>query len=153
MKAPIIFIAAMAVLSACNTKQGNTEQVTTIDSTLQVKVTSILESKLEKFDAQSGQVVVMEVQTGQIRALVGLEREDSAGYQVTGSFCIPQPTGLFKTISLLAMLESGKLHLSDKVNTGNGILIIGQDTLYDHNYNRGGYGEIPHFKGLRMNQI
>lgn len=148
MKPTIIFIAAMTALSACSMKQEKTEQVLTIDSTLQVKVTSILESKLEEFDAQSGQVIVMNVQTGQIKVLVGLEIEDSAGYQVMDGFCIPQPTGLFKTISLLAMLESGKLHLSDKVNTGNGILIIGQDTLFDHNYNRGGYGEITVLQGF-----
>lgn len=148
MKPTIIFIAAMAVLSACSMKQEKTEQVLTIDSTLQAKVTSILENMLREFDAQSGQVIVMEVPTGQIRALAGLERKDSASYQVTGGFCIPQPTGLFKTISLLAMLESGKLHLSDKVNTGNGVLIIGQDTLYDHNYYRGGYGKITVLQGF-----
>lgn len=129
-------------------KQEKTEQAITIDSTLQAKVASILENKLEEFDAQSGQAIIMEVPTGQIKALVGLARKDSAGCQVTGGFCIPQPTGLFKTISLLAMLESGKLHLSDKVNTGNGILIIGQDTLFDHNYYRGGYGEITVLQGF-----
>ena len=78
MKAPIIFIAAMAVLSACGMKQGKAEQVLTIDSTLQAKVTSILESKLEEFGAQSGQAIIMEVKTGQIKALAGLERKDRA---------------------------------------------------------------------------
>lgn len=148
MKKILPILITIITLSACSMKQEKTEQAITIDSTLQAKVTSILESKLEEFDAQSGQAIVMEVQTGQIRALAGLERKDSAGYQVTGGFCIPQSTGLFKTISLLAMLESGKLHLSDKVNTRNGVLIIGQDTLYDHNYNRGGYGEITVLQGF-----
>lgn len=148
MKITLLTLITIISMSSCSMKQKKTEQVLTIDSTLQVKVTSILESKLEEFDAQSGQTIVMEVQTGQIKALAGLERKDSAGYQVTGGFCILQPTGLFKTISLLAMLESGKLHLSDKVNTGNGILIIGQDTLFDHNYNRGGYGEITVLQGF-----
>ena len=148
MKAPILFIAAMTLLSACSMKQEKTEQATTIDSTLQANVVSVLENKLEEFDAQSGQVIVMEVQTGQIKALVGLERSDSANYQEMDRFCTPQPTGLFQTISLLAMLESGKLHLSDKVNTGNGILIIGQDTLYDHNYHNGGYGEMTMLQGF-----
>lgn len=61
MKISIIFIAAMVALSACSMKQGKTKLVPTIDSTLQAKVTSIMESKLEEFDAQSGQVIVMEV--------------------------------------------------------------------------------------------
>lgn len=148
MKTPITFIAAMAVLSACSMKQEKTGQVTTIDAPLQAKVTSILESKLKEFDAHSGQVIVMEVQSGQIKALVGLERNDSANYQKMDRFCILQPTGLFKTMSLLAMLESGKLHLSDKVNTGNGSLVLGQDTLYDHNYSKGGYGETTVLQGF-----
>lgn len=141
-------LITIIVLSACNMKQDKIEQDSTIDRTLQTKVTSILESKLEEFDAQSGQTIIMEVQTGQIKALVGLERSDSTGFQEIDRLCIPQPSGLFKTISLLAMLESGKLHLSDRVNTGNGVLIIGQDTLYDHNYYRGGYGEITVLQGF-----
>lgn len=141
-------LITIIVLSACNMKQDKIEQDSTIDLTLQTKVTSILESKLEEFDAQSGQTIIMEVQTGQIKALVGLERSDSTGFQEIDRFCIPQPSGLFKTISLLAMLESGKLHLSDKVNTGNGILVIGQDTIYDYNWRRGGYGELTVLQGF-----
>ena len=64
MKAVYLIATTIIALSACSTKQGKTEQVTTIDSTLQAKVTSILESKLEEFGAQSGQAIIMEVQTG-----------------------------------------------------------------------------------------
>ena len=148
MNTSLSILVIIITMSACSMKRETTEQATTIDSTLQAKIKSVLESKLEELEAQSGQVIVMEVPTGQIKALVGLERAESAGYLVTDEFCIPQPTGLFKTMSLLAMLESGKLHLSDKVNTGNGILKIDQDTLYDHNYNRGGYGETTVFQGF-----
>lgn len=95
MKPTIIFIAAMAGLSACSMKQGNTEQAITIDSTLQAKVTSILESKLEEFGAQSGQVIVMEVQTGQIKASVGTDS-------------ILQESGFVRTASSLAALETTK---------------------------------------------
>lgn len=148
MKRIIIFSACIAMIMACSPAKQKEVLALDIDEGLQVAVDSILQQKLEEFDAQLGQVIIMEVPTGQIRALAGLERKDSAGYQARGGFCIPQPTGLFKTISLLAMLESDKLHLSDKVNTGNGILIIGQDTLYDHNHNRGGYGEITVLQGF-----
>ena len=54
--------------------------MSTIDSTLQVKATSILENKLSELNALSGQAIVMEVQTGHIKAMVGLERKDSADY-------------------------------------------------------------------------
>lgn len=82
----IIFIPLVIVciiLCSCKSKEHKNEQLsTTIDSTLQVKVTSILENKLSELNALSGQAIVMEVQTGHIKAMVGLERQDSADYQL-----------------------------------------------------------------------
>ena len=51
---------------SCQSKQQVTVPISTIDSTLQTNATSILEEKLSEINAQSGQVIVMEVQTGQI---------------------------------------------------------------------------------------
>lgn len=68
-------------LCSCHPIQRNIEQVSEIDSTLQVKVTTILENKLSEINALSGQVIIMEVQTGRIKALVGLTRKDSTNYQ------------------------------------------------------------------------
>lgn len=137
MKAPIVFIAAMAILSACSIKQSQTEQASVIDSTLQAKVASILESKMEELDATTRQVIVMEVQTGEIKASVG-----------SGS--ILQESGLVRTASLLAALETGKVKLSDTVDVDDGVLIIGKDTLYDHNWYKGGYGEITVEQGFGL---
>ncbi|MFQ9293964.1 MAG: penicillin-binding transpeptidase domain-containing protein [Bacteroides fragilis] len=135
-------------VSSCQSKQHKVEQLSTIDSTLQVKVTSILESKLSEINAQSGQVIFMEVQTGQIKALVGLERKDSVNYQPCANFAIQRPTGLMHSISLLAALETGKVNLSDKVDVGSGIYSIHGRELKDHNWHRGGYGEITIEQGL-----
>lgn len=73
MKYSILYI--MLSLSACQPKQQVTESISTIDSTLQANATSVLESKLSEINAQSGQVIVMEVQSGQIKALVGLTKK------------------------------------------------------------------------------
>ena len=43
----------------------------TIDETLQTKVDSVLQNKMDAINAVSGQVIVMEVQTGEIKAMVG----------------------------------------------------------------------------------
>ncbi len=51
-------------------------------------------------------------------------------------------------ISLLAALETGKVKLSDKVDTGNGIYQIHGRELKDHNWHRGGYGELTVQEGL-----
>ena len=84
----------IVVLCSCQSRQQVTAPISTIDSTLQTNATAILESKLSEINAQSGQVVVMEVQTGQIKALVGLTRKDSTNYQSCENFSVWQSTGL-----------------------------------------------------------
>ena len=136
-------------LLSCQPKQ-RTEIISTIDSTLQVNATSILEEKLSEINAQSGQVIVMEVQSGQIKALVGLTKKDSTNYQSCENFSVWQSTGLMRPISLLAALETGKVKSSDKVDTGDGIYQVHGRELKDHNWHRGGYGELTVQEGLAV---
>ena len=139
----------MITMIACNsTKQKDTQTSTTIDSTLQVKATSILENKLTELNALSGQVIIMKVQTGHIKAMVGLERKDSADYQSCENFSQAHESALMHPISILAALETGKVKLSDTVDVGNGIYSIQDRELKDHNWHRGGYGEISIKQGL-----
>lgn len=141
MKASIIFVAAMTILSACNMKQEKTEQVSTIDSDLQAKVTSIMESKLKEFAAQSGQVIVMDIQTGQVKASYGK------------NFTTPYRSELVCPATLLAALETGKVHLDDTVDTGDGVCVVGNDTLFDHNWRRGGYGKMTIRQAFAQNSV
>jgi len=142
----LLILLSVLLLASCHNKAE--EMVSTIDSKLQTEVSSILENKLKEYDAQMGQVIVMESQTGRIKALVGIERKDSAQWQETDEFCKPQPTGLFTTMSMLAVLESGKVRLGDTVDTGNGMLTIDGDVIKDHNWHRGGYGKISMLQGF-----
>ena len=66
------YLIALVILSAtCSPIKQKVEQSsTTIDSTLQIKVDSMLQNRLSELDATSGQVIVMEVQTGEIKASV-----------------------------------------------------------------------------------
>lgn len=134
-KSIIIFIINILALIACTSNKQNIKPFSTIDSTLQVKVESILQNQLSEFNATSGQVIVMEVQTGEIKASAGTEIK-------------PQESGLIRTASLLAVLETKTVHLSDTIDMGNGILTIGKDTLLDHNWYRGGYGKITIQQGF-----
>lgn len=143
------FLLAFILLSLASCNNKPKEQISTIDSNLQDSVVSILEEKLKEYGAQAGQVIVMESRTGRIKALVGLERTDSAQFKETDEFCIPQPSGLFTTMSMLAMVESGNVHLNDAVDTGNGIFAIDEENIIkDHNWNRGGYGNISALQGF-----
>ena len=150
MKLRLLLISVITAINivACQHKQQ--APISTIDSTLQVNATSILEEKLSEINAQSGQVIVMEVQSGQIKALVGLTRKDSANYQSCENFSVWQSTGLMHPISLLAALETGKVKLSNKVDTGNGIYQVHGRELKDHNWHRGGYGELTVQEGLAV---
>lgn len=133
MKNTIILLISIATFIAC--AKQKTEQVSTIDSTLQVSVDSILQNKLSELDATIGQVIVMEVQTGEIKASVG-------------SDSILQESGLVRTASLLAALETKAVKLSDTIDVADGVLAIGKDTLCDHNWHRGGYGKITVEQGF-----
>ena len=97
----------------------------------------MLQNRLSELDATSGQVIVMEVQTGEIKASAGTELK-------------PQESGLIRTASLLAALETKTVQLSETVDVGNGTLIIGKDTLLDHNWYRGGYGKITIQQGFEL---
>ena len=146
MKNEFIALIILFLLVSCQSRQQVTENISTIDSILQVNVTSLLENKLSELDALSGQAIVMEVQSGQIKALVGLTKKDSTNYQSCENFSVWQSTGLMHPISLLAALETGKVKLSDKVDTGNGIYQIHGRELKDHNWHRGGYGVSLQYK-------
>lgn len=107
----VYFIVLVALLVACSPTKQNVEQASTIDSTLQVRVDSILQNKLSELNATVGQVIVMEAQTGKIKASVS-------------SDSILQESGLVRTASLLAALETKAVKLSDTVDVDNGILAI-----------------------------
>lgn len=125
------------ILCSCQSQKQKGYKISTIDSTLQVKIDSILQNRLSELNATSGQVIVMEVRTGEIKASVGTE-------------LTPQESGLVRTASLLAALETKAIQISDTVDVGNGILTIGKDTLLDHNWYRGGYGKITIQQGFGL---
>ena len=148
MRYTTLTIIAFIGLTSCQPKQKTIEPIPTIDSTLQVKVTSILENKLSELNALSGQTIIMEVQTGHIKAMVGLERKDSADYQPCENFSQAHESALMHPISILAALEIGKVKLANTINVGDGIYICKEDTIKDHNWHRGGYGKISIKQGL-----
>ena len=128
----LLLLGCIATMIACTpTKQS------TIDITLQTKVDSILQNKMSEIGAISGQAIVMEVQTGEIKAMVGNS--------------ISQESGLIRTASLLAVMETGKVKLSDTVDVGEGIYKVHDRELLDHNWHRGGYGKLTTLQGLMVN--
>ncbi len=151
MKKIVFLFGSVVILFACCSthKQGST--LTTIDSTLQAQATAILDSELTRWNVEAGQVMVMETRTGHILAMTRLEKVDSAEYVPSETFDTPQPSGLFRAVSLLAMLESGKIQLDDTLDTGHGIYIVNGDTIRDHSFYIGGYGVVDLLYGTIYN--
>ena len=105
----------------------------TIDITLQTKVDFILQNKMSEIGAISGQAIVMDM-IGNIKAMVGNGKKQSSS--------------LMRAVSIHKALETGKITLSDTIDTGNGVLVFNDDTIFDHNWHRGGYGKITLKKAL-----
>lgn len=116
----------------------------TIIPELQAVADSLLDAELTLIDGLQGQAIVMEVETGEILAMVGRERKFDGTFQPCENFAYQQELGsVAKVASLLAVLETGKMKLSDEVETAGGVWPVGEDMLMrDHNWRRGGYGII-----------
>ena len=143
-----IAMLAITVFIACTTKQV-TES--TINLQLQNSVDSIVKQDMKEFAAQEGMVIVMETSTGNLRAVVGWKEDKGKVVEDTTLLSKARETFLFRGASLLAALETGKVTLDDMFHTYAGIDVIGQDTIYDHNWRKGGYGELTLLQGLAYN--
>lgn len=64
MRHTILTIIAFIGLASCQSKQETIELMSTIDSTLQVKVTSILENKLSELNALSDKLSLWKSRQG-----------------------------------------------------------------------------------------
>jgi len=128
--------------------------VTTIDTRIQDVAHRALLSQLEKFEADHGSVVVMEVKTGKIKAISNLGRTEDGKYYEKRNYAIwetTEPGSTFKLASLLVALEDGVVDTSDLVDTENGIYSIYGKKVKDSNVKngRGGYGKISVAEAFR----
>ncbi len=125
-------------------KTGKKMGEPTIVPELQASVDSLLNAQMTRIgNCLQGQAIVMEVQTGEILAMVGLERNFEGKFQPCKNFAYQQDLGsLTKTASLLALFEMG-VDSSYVVHTYSGIVPVGKNlTMRDHNWTRGGYGDL-----------
>lgn len=143
-----IAMLAITAFIACTTKQL---PESTINPQLQNSVDSIVKQDTEESAAQEGMTIVMETSTGNLRTMVGWKEDNGKVVEDTTLVSKARETFLFRGASLLAALETGKVTLDDRFHTYAGIDVIGQDTIYDHNWRKGGYGELTLLQGLAYN--
>jgi cell division protein FtsI (penicillin-binding protein 3) len=128
--------------SSIEPRDGN-DVVTTIDIDLQDVASSALKTQLKKYDAHHGCAVVMEVETGDIRAIANLEQSGDGSYHETYNYAIgesTEPGSTFKLPALMAALEDGVIDTGDIVDTGTGTVKFYNKVIRDTREE--GYGRL-----------
>ncbi|MDP4238827.1 MAG: penicillin-binding protein [Bacteroidota bacterium] len=118
---------------------------TTIDVDLQDISEKALMDGVLKFDAAVGYVILMEVHSGEVKAIVNMQRNSDGSYSENRNGAVSdmvEPGSTFKVVSLMAALDEGKVRITDTVNTYNGQYQFGNRIMTDHNANHGGYHKI-----------
>jgi cell division protein FtsI (penicillin-binding protein 3) len=116
---------------------------TTIDLNMQDVAERALLRQLKKHHADHGCVVLMEVETGAIKAIANLTRRENGEYAETYNYAIgesTEPGSTFKLPALMAALEDGRVELSDSVDTEDGVTTYYDQVMRDAH--RGGFGKI-----------
>lgn len=119
--------------------------VSTINVDLQDVAESALLRALLANDAAYGCVVVMEVETGEIKAISNLSKNADGEYwenynYAVGSQGSREPGSTFKLASMIALFEESRISLIDTVDTGEGEFQFYDQTMKDHK--PGGYGKL-----------
>ena len=119
--------------------------MTTIDVDIQDMAEKALVSKLKEPSVNGllGMAIVMEVSTGEVKAIVNMHRgKDGNYYEMKNSAIsdLMEPGSTFKTASMMLALEEGKATLNTKVDCNRGIYPMHGRQMKDHNWHRGGYG-------------
>ncbi len=105
--------------------QDGYDLVSTININLQDVAHHSLKRQLQKFDAEYGSVVLMEVKTGEVKAIVNLEKNNDGSFSENYNYAIGksvEPGSTFKLPVLMAALEDGYITLDDSVDTRNGTI-------------------------------
>ncbi|MGA1775534.1 MAG: peptidoglycan D,D-transpeptidase FtsI family protein [Flavobacteriaceae bacterium] len=125
---------------------------TTIDVNIQDIAHNALLAQLEKFEAEHGTVVVMEVATGAIKAIANLGRTEEGKYYEKLNYAVgetQEPGSTFKLMGMIAALEDKYIDENSLIETGNGELYFyGKYKVKDSK--RGGYGTLTAAKAFEV---
>lgn len=118
-------------------KNGN-DLITTIDINIQDVAETALEKTLRKNNATHGCAILMEVKTGEIKAIANLTRtgKDSSNYAYSENLNyavmnVTEPGSTFKLPSLMALIDEYNVSLDEKMLVGNGEVTYYNKTIKD----------------------
>src|ERR1035437_5038601 len=92
---------------------------TTIDVDLQDISEKALLDGVKEFDAAVGYVILMEVHSGEVKAIVNMQRNKDGSYSENKNGAVSdlaEPGSTFKVASLMAAIDDGRVKITDTVN-------------------------------------
>ncbi|MBQ7415213.1 MAG: transpeptidase family protein [Prevotella sp.] len=119
--------------------------VTTIDVNMQDLAERAVIEELKRIGGDLGVAILMEVETGDIKAIVNMTLCPDGEYREVKNNAVAdlrEPGSVFKTASMLVALDDGVVDTTYLVDTGCGIKNMHGRDMKDHNWRRGGYGTI-----------
>lgn len=120
--------------------QQGRDIVTTIDINLQDVAENALLNNLLENDADYGTAILMEVATGEIKAIANLTRESEGVYAEKYNYAVGEsvePGSTFKLVSTLALLEDGYMKPTDRVDAEGGEVRFCNVTMKDSHLGTG----------------
>ena len=119
--------------------------VTTIDVGMQDLAERALIDELKLINGNVGVAIVMEVQTGDVKAIVNMTKCSDGEYREVKNDAVSdllEPGSVFKTASIMVALDDGVVDTNYHVDTFGGIMDMHGAKMRDHNWHRGGYGRL-----------
>ena len=124
------------IFDATNVKAINgLDLQTTLDINLQDVSETALHKAMMQHNADDGLVVVMDVKTGEVKAISNLSSNGRGGFAEKFNFATGQvfePGSTSKLVTMIALLEDSPVELTDSIDTGNGTFNFYNKTVRDH---------------------
>ena len=129
--------------------------VTTIDVNMQdLAERSLLDMlKSPQVNGEMGVAILMEVATGDVKAIVNMIKNQDGQYIEAVNSAISyrcEPGSVFKVASFLVALDDEVVDTSYVIHTGCGVEMMHGRPMKDHNWRRGGYGDINMARALEV---
>ena len=127
--------------------------VTTIDVAMQDLAERAVIDELKEINGNVGVAIVMEVKTGDVKAIVNMEKCIDGEYREIKNHAVSdllEPGSVFKPVSIMTALQDGVCDTNEVVETGNGVFPMYGRDMKDWNWRRGGYGTMNLPKTLKV---
>lgn len=119
--------------------------LTTIDVNMQDLAERAVVNELKEINGDLGVAILMEVKTGDIKAIVNMTKCADGAYREIKNNAVAdlrEPGSVFKTASILVALDDGVVDTTKMVDTGVGVWNMHGRDMKDHNWRKGGYQVI-----------